>query len=92
VALTYRDRGEAQSGTQLDILSGDIVICFLHKAILTTLVGQPTRWDWTWRVDYGPPDWSKQGSAGSKDEALAAIEKEWHAWLEAAELAEKTPR
>ena len=32
--VTYRDRGT--SGTQLDVLSGTIVVCTLRKAMMST--------------------------------------------------------
>lgn len=83
--LTYRDRGT--SGTQLDVMSGTVVVCSLRKAMMSpSFKGE--RWDWTWNISKGPPGFAIYGQADTKAEAQAEIEKQWRAWVEAAELCE----
>ena len=51
--LEYRDRGT--SGTQLDVMSGSIVVCRLWKAMQSNDAREES-WQWTWSMDRGPPD------------------------------------
>ena len=81
--LTYRDRGT--SGTQLDVLSGSIVVCSLRKAMQSTDT-RGERWEWSWQMSKGPPGFHVHDRADTKPEAQAEIERQWRAWLEAAGL------
>jgi hypothetical protein len=82
--LTYRDRGT--SGTQLDVLSGTVVVCSLRKAMQSPDF-RGERWEWTWRISSGPPGFTIHGGADTAADAKAQIEKQWRAWVEAAGLA-----
>ena len=86
MTLTYRDRGT--SGTQLDVMSGGVAVCSLRKNVLSGLV-RDVRWEWTWRLENGPPGWRKHDSAQTIEVAQSIIEQQWLAWLEAAGLTEK---
>jgi len=86
MTLTYRDRGT--SGTQLDVLSGTIVVCSLRKAMMSTDVRGEV-WEWTWYVDKGPPGFQIHGRADTKPEAQAMLASIWQAWLDAAGLTER---
>ena len=81
--LTYRDRGT--SGTQLDVMSGTVVVCSLRKAMMSTST-RSERWEWTWYIDKGPAGFSIHGSADTKPQARAVLESMWTAWLAAAGL------
>ena len=83
--LTFRDRGT--SGTQLDILSGSIIVCTLRKAMMSTDT-RGERWDWTWQISNGPPGFHIHDRADTKAQAQAEIERVWRAWLQAAGLSE----
>jgi hypothetical protein len=81
--LTYRDRGAG--GTQLDVMSGSLNICFLRMASQST----ETRgeiWEWSWHVWVGPPGFQIHGRASSKHEAEKTIEGAWQQWVAAAGL------
>jgi hypothetical protein len=85
MTLIYRDR--RTSGTQLDVISGQAVVGFLWKAVLSVSSGGTARWSWTWHA--GPASGPQQrGTADSKEAAMAQIEEQWRAWLEAAGLRE----
>jgi hypothetical protein len=59
--LEYRDRGT--SGTQLDVMSGSIVVCRLWKAMQSNDAREES-WQWTWSMDRGPPDFRTSSGAG----------------------------
>ena len=83
MGLTYRDRGT--SGTQLDVLSGEEVIAFLWKNVLSVMAQQDA--DWRWTFHSGPTKGQRaHGSADTIDAAKDQIEKHWQAWLTAAGL------
>jgi hypothetical protein len=86
VALTYRDRGT--SNTQLEVLSGDEVIAFLWKNVLSVMAGRGANWCWTFHS--GPTKGQRaHGSANTIDAAKAEIESTWRGWLNAAGLIER---
>ena len=70
--LTYRDRGS--SGTQLDIVSGDLVIGTVWKATLSVTAGQAVEWRWTFRITAGPIGFQHHGIADDLATAKAAID------------------
>jgi hypothetical protein len=82
--LIYRDRHS--SGTQFDIVSGEVVIGNLWKAILSVTAGQAVYWHWTFHS--GPTD-KPHGAADSLDDAKAMIEELWAEWLKVAGLTER---
>ena len=82
--LTYRDRGT--SGTQLHIVSGQVVVGSFWKAALSVTAGQAVRWHWTFHS--GPTTAAAHGAADSLDDAKALFEELWSAWLDAAGLKE----
>jgi hypothetical protein len=86
--LSYRDRGS--SGTQLDVMSGEVVVCSLWKVMLEGVSRDASAWFWTWRIEQVPPGWwQKHGRTETKEVAQAEIEQQWGAWLTAAGLTEK---
>jgi hypothetical protein len=94
VPLTYRDRGN--SGTRLEIVSGTVVIGSFWKDVLSVSAGNSERWSWTFYMDAFIEErldnFSKHGSAGSREIAQADIERNWKTWLAAAELTEAKVR
>ena len=83
--LTYRDRGT--SNTQLDIISGNAVVGFLWKGVMSVVARQTVTWHWTFHA--GPARGPQQhGTADTIDDAKAEIEADWRAWLTAAGLSE----
>jgi len=68
--LTYHDRGT--SGTQLDVMSGTVVVCTLRKAMMSTDT-RGERWEWTWRISSGPPGFTIHGSADTKHAAQQVL-------------------
>jgi hypothetical protein len=87
--LTYRDR--CTSGTQLDVVSGTVVVCSLRKAMMSSEF-RGERWDWTWSISKGPPGFQFHWQADTKAEAQAEIEKHWRAWVDAAGLTSSSGR
>lgn len=84
--LTYRDRGT--SGTQLDVLCGDVIVANVHKNWSTVMYKKDETWNWYMRQEYGPEGYQKNGSAQSLAEAKAHVEGMWTMWLKAAGLRE----
>ena len=84
--LTFRERGT--SGTRLDVLSGEVVVCSLWKAMLSTDT-RGERWDWSWQIAKGPPGFAVHSHANTKAEAQAELERIWQRWLDAAGLSER---
>jgi hypothetical protein len=82
--LEFRDRGT--SGTQLDVLCGDVVIAFLYKAVLSVVASQTPRWHWTFHITAKAPGFDIHGTAASCEEAKQAVEEHWRLWLAAAGL------
>jgi hypothetical protein len=85
--LTYRDRGT--SGTQLDIVSGDLVIGTLWKAALSATAAGTVNWRWTFHITAGPPGFEHHGNAADITIARCMVEESWEAWLRAAGLTER---
>jgi hypothetical protein len=85
--LIYRDRGS--SGTQLDIVVGRLVIGTLWKAVLSATTGGAVTWRWTFHTTAGPSGFEHHGRADTFEDAKAAVERNWQAWLDAAGLTEK---
>jgi hypothetical protein len=82
--LTYRGRGA--SGTQLDIVCGELVIGTLWKAVLSSTSGGAVSWRWTFHITAGPPGFQHHGNAADVTIAKVMIEESWDAWLKAAGL------
>lgn len=79
--LSYRDRGT--SGTQLDVISGKAVVCFLWNAMFSSLAGGGAHWSWIRHA--GPASGPQHhGTADTVEQAKAKIEEQWRAWLNAA--------
>jgi hypothetical protein len=85
--LTYRDRDS--SGTQLDVLCGDIVIANIYKATFSSMAGGDAYWNWTFYFTARPPEFELHGTAASRDIACLAVERNWEVWLDAAGLQEQ---
>ena len=73
MTLTYRDRGT--SGTQLDVLCGDIVIAVVYKGTLSATTGGDPYWNWTFYFTARPPGFELHGSAASREIACLAVER-----------------
>ena len=84
--LNYRDRGT--SGTQLDVLCGDLVIANVYKATASLPMGGTVYWNWTFYFTARPPGFALHGRAASREIACLAVERNWDAWLAAAGLGE----
>jgi hypothetical protein len=84
VALIYRDAGT--SGTQFDVLSGDLRIAHIGKDVLSGLANNAVTWRWDFAIGYGPRGFDAHGRAVTFDEAKAAVELNWQVWLTAARL------
>jgi hypothetical protein len=87
MTLTYRDR--RTSGTQLDVMSGEIRVATLWNNKFAAKAGDGETWKWSWTLSAGPPMFEVHGTANSKYEAQAVIEGEWRRWFDAAGLREK---
>jgi hypothetical protein len=70
--LTYLDRGT--SGTQLDVMSGEVRIATLWKHKFSVTAGADEDWRWTFTISAGPPGFQIHGGAESKTEAQATLE------------------
>jgi hypothetical protein len=81
VPLTYRDRGTI--GTQIDVLSGDLVIANIYKM---TRSNQDAYWSWTFLITAAPTGFEHRGKAASREIACLAVERNWKDWLKAAGL------
>jgi hypothetical protein len=88
MSLTYRDRGT--SGTQLDVVSGEVRIATLWKNKFSVGAGGGEEWRWTFTLSAGPPGFAVHGEADSKIEAQAKLELIWERWVAAAGLSETT--
>jgi hypothetical protein len=86
MTLAYRDRGT--SGTQLDVMSGEVRIATLWKNVMSITAGSSEDWRWTFTLSAGPPGFAVHGTATSKSEAQAELESTWLRWINAAGLSE----
>ncbi len=84
MSLIYRDRGT--SGTQLEIISGELVVGHVRKMVLSVVAGGEARWSWNFTMTIGPPGYQQHGNADTCEEAKAAVERYWQAWITAAGL------
>ena len=84
MTLTYYDRG--MSGTQLDVMSGEVRIATLWKNKVSAGAGGREEWRWSFTMSAGQPLFAVHGSADTKSEAQAEIENTWQGWLDAAGL------
>jgi hypothetical protein len=84
MSLIYRNRGS--SGTQLDVMSGDVRIATLWKNKSSVTSGAREEWRWTCTMSVGPPGFAVHGNSDSKAEAQATLELAWQTWLTAAGL------
>jgi hypothetical protein len=82
--VIYRDRGS--SGTQLDVMSGEVRIATLWKNKFGLTSGGREEWRWTFTMSVGPPGFAVHGGSDSKVEAQASLELTWQTWLTAAGL------
>ena len=73
--LNYRDR--RTSGTQLDIMSGKVVVGSMWKAALSVTAGQAVRWHWTFHS--GPTTAAAHGAPDSLDDGtqMEKPSKQW---------------
>jgi hypothetical protein len=84
--LTYRDRGA--SGTQWDVLSGELVIGNINKGALSLAADRDTPWSWHFRLHVAPQGFIMHGVSVTLDDAKVAMERNWQRWLAEANLRE----
>jgi hypothetical protein len=84
MTLSYRDKGT--TGTQLEVITGSIVIGSLRKESLSAVAGLAMLWRWTLYVSAAPQGMHHHGSADSREQAQADIERHWTMWVKAAGL------
>lgn len=89
MALMYHDKGASKSGTQFDVLSGQLRIGYVGKEMLSAVTSHAGQWRWTLYVGAAPPGLERHGHADSCEGAKLAIENSWRAWLEATGLTDQ---
>ena len=77
--LVYRDKGS--SGTQIQVLSGNLPIAHIGKAVLSVTAGSAVYWSWNFAFSAGPPDFQAHGGAETFEAAKAQVERNWKLWL-----------
>jgi hypothetical protein len=83
--LTYRDSGA--SGSQFDVLSGDVYVARISKRKAAVATGGAECWNWHFfSMPIGPLSFAVHGQANSLDEAKAGVESNWKIWMDAAGL------
>ena len=83
--LVYRDRG--LSGTQIDVICGDLVIAGRLQATLPSVVARQEYFGaGLFFVTAAPPGFEHHGTAASSEIACLAVERNWETWLAAAGL------
>ena len=87
MVLIYRDRGS--SGTQLEVVSGSLVIGHVRKLVLSVVANKEARWGWHFSLTCGPPGLQHHGHADTLEHAKAAFGRNWKAWVEAAGIAKR---
>jgi hypothetical protein len=78
------ERAVAHSHTTLSALAMPSV----RDPVLSVLADRPARWDWTWRLELGPPGRVKHGSGRTRAAPQAINEQQWREWLGQAGLRE----
>lgn len=84
MSLQYRAKGDA--GTEWDVFSGDLRIGSISKGSLSLSASRETPWGWHFALHVAPPGFEHHGFARTFDEAKAAVERNWQAWMSAAGL------
>jgi hypothetical protein len=82
--LTYRDR--QTTGTQLDVLSGELRIGSISKGSLSLSASRETPWSWGFAVHVAPPGFVMHGFTATLEQAKADMERNWQLWLTVAGL------
>jgi hypothetical protein len=88
MTLTFRDKGT--SGTQIDVRSGELGVAHIGKEMFSQLVAGGARWRWNFSIGNGPPGFEHHGHADTFEAAKAAVDRNWQAWLKAADLRDET--
>ncbi len=81
--LTYRDRG--QSGTQVDVLSGELVVATIYE-VKQSSKDNGANWKWTFFITVSPAGFEHRGEAATREIAISSVERVWKDWLKAAAL------
>ena len=82
MTLSYRDRDT--SDTHFDVLCGSLRIGMIYRGTARAL-----HWRWTFFVSQmAPPGFEHDGNADTVEDAKAAVERNWRAWLKAAGLSD----
>jgi hypothetical protein len=82
--LVYRDKGT--SGTQLEVLSGELPIARISKNVLSIVASHAVQWSWDFQLTAAPPGFQHHGHADDFEGAKAGVERNWQLWLTAAGL------
>ena len=85
--LVYRDKGT--SGTRLEVLSNELRLARIGKAMFSETAGGEAYWRWDFALTAGgPPGFQIHGHADTFEAAKADVERNWKLWLTAAGLSE----
>lgn len=87
MTLSYRDRGT--SGTQIDVVAGELCVATLYKASSPAKAPSGAHWKWTFFLTATPPGFEHQGNAHSLAEAKGRVAENWSVWVTAAGLDER---
>lgn len=87
MSLSYRDK--STTGTQLEVISGTLVVGSLRKDVLSAVAGHGLIWRWTLFVSTQPPGFQHHGIADTCDQAKGDMERNWLMWVKAAGLKEQ---
>jgi hypothetical protein len=73
--LVYRDKGQSQSGTIFEVVSGWLTIAHVRKDILSPMAGRQVSWRWDFSLNTGPAGFEYHGHADTLEDAKAAVLK-----------------
>ena len=80
VALIYLDKDA--SGAHLAFFSNQL--CIGHITKHPSRLRSHEKWAWNFSLTPGPPGFEHNGRADTLEDAKAAVERNWRAWLTAA--------
>ena len=90
MALIFLDKGASKSGMQFEAVSGGLSIGYVGKEVLRSSAGREQQWRWTLYIgSAAPPGLERHGHASTCEEAKAALDRNWQAWVTAAGLIER---
>jgi hypothetical protein len=64
-------------------MSGSLEVAHISKDFYSVTAGSAGYWSWTFELGNAvPPGFQHHGTAATYEEAKAAVERNWQAWLE----------